>query len=183
MGANSALIFDIIINVAILLVFFRFLMQLAAVNPYNPVVMSTAKATKIVDIFGSILPTVGKGRVNLAALVLVFLLYFLKVFGSKYLNVQPTGSTVYFVLSTLLAMLQSLITILKYLLFAYIISSWIVMLTQSRSPYIEVLQELAEPMLAPFRRIMPNMGMIDLSPILAFFTLHIAEKMLEYLVF
>lgn len=30
MGANSALIFGIIINVAILLVFFRFLMQLAA---------------------------------------------------------------------------------------------------------------------------------------------------------
>jgi hypothetical protein len=40
MGANSALIFGIIINVAILLVFFRFLMQLAAVNFYNPVVIS-----------------------------------------------------------------------------------------------------------------------------------------------
>ena len=53
------------------------------------------------------------------------------------------------------------------------------MFTQSRSPYIEVLQELAEPMLAPFRKIMPNMGMIDLSPILAFFTLYIAEMMLK----
>ncbi len=71
MGANSALIFGIIINVAILLVFFRFLVQLAAVNPYNPVVMSTVKATKIVDVFGRILPTLGKGRVNLAALVLI----------------------------------------------------------------------------------------------------------------
>ncbi|NHC03576.1 YggT family protein [Acinetobacter sp. 187] len=179
MGASAALFFDIIINVAILLVFFRFLMQLAGVSPYNPVVMSTVKATKIVDVFGSILPTVGKGRVNLAALVLAVLLYFLKVFGFKYLNAQPTGSTVYFVVSTLLAMLQSLVTILKYLLFGYIISSWIVMFTQSRSPYIEVLQELAEPMLAPFRKIMPNMGMIDLSPILAFFTLYIAEMMLK----
>lgn len=46
MGANSALIFGIIINVAILLVFFRFLMQLAGVNAYNPVVLSTVKATK-----------------------------------------------------------------------------------------------------------------------------------------
>lgn len=182
MGANSALFFDIIINVAILLVFFRFLMQLAGVNQYNPVVMSTIKATKVVDIFGSILPTIAKGRVNLAALVLVTLLYFLKVFGYKYLNAQPTGSTIYFVISTLLAMLQSLITILKYMLFGYIISSWIVMLTQTRSPYIEVLQELAEPMLTPFRKIMPNMGMIDLSPILAFFTLYIAEIMLKSIV-
>ena len=47
MGANSALIFGIIINVAILLVFFRFLMQLGGINAYNPVVMSTVKATKI----------------------------------------------------------------------------------------------------------------------------------------
>ena len=81
MGASSALIFGIIINVAILLVFFRFLMQLAAVNPYNPVVMSTAKATKIVDIFGRIFPTLGKGRVNTAALAVVVVLYLLKIFG------------------------------------------------------------------------------------------------------
>ncbi len=60
MGANSALIFGIIINVAILLVFFRFLMQLAAVNAYNPVVMSTVKATKIVDVFGRYSSHLGK---------------------------------------------------------------------------------------------------------------------------
>mgnify|MGYP003599681597 FL=1 len=182
MGASSALIFDIIINVAILLVFFRFLMQLAAVSPYNPVVLSTMKATKVVDIFGRILPTVGNGRVNLAALVLVILMYFLKMFGLKYLNMQPTGDVIYFVVSSLLSMLQALISILKYLLFAYIICSWIVMFSQSRSPYIEVIQELAEPMLAPFRKVMPNMGMIDLSPILAFFTLYIAEMMLRAIV-
>ncbi|WP_147695973.1 YggT family protein, partial [Vogesella mureinivorans] len=57
---------------------------------------------------------------------------------------------------------------------------WVVMFTQSRSPYIEVIQELAEPLLAPFRRIMPNMGMIDLSPILAILALIIAEKVMEY---
>ena len=182
MGASSALIFDIIINVAILLVFFRFLMQLAAVSPYNPVVLSTMKATKVVDIFGRILPTVGNGRVNLAELVLVILMYFLKMFGLKYLNMQPTGDVIYFVVSSLLSMLQALISILKYLLFAYIICSWIVMFSQSRSPYIEVIQELAEPMLAPFRKVMPNMGMIDLSPILAFFTLYIAEMMLRAIV-
>ena len=182
MGATSALFFDIIINVAILLVFFRFLMQLAGVNAYNPVVQSTAKATKIVDVFGSILPTIAGGRVNLAALVLTVLLYFLKVFGFKYLNVQPTGGAGYFIISTVLAMLHSLVSILKYLLFAYIICSWIQMFSQTRSPYIDVIQELAEPMLAPFRKIMPNMGMIDLSPILAFFTLYIAEMMLRSIV-
>ena len=182
MGANSALIFEIIINIAILLVFFRFLMQLAGVNVYNPVVMSTHKATKVVDAFGRIFPTVAQGRVNLAALILVILLYFLKVFGMKHLGAQPMGGPIYFVISTFLMMMHALISILKYLLFAYIICSWILMFSQTRSPYIDVIQELAEPMLAPFRKIMPNMGMIDLSPILAFFTLYIAEMMLRSIV-
>ena len=50
------------------------------------------------------------------------------------------------------------------------------MFTQSRSPYIEVIQELAEPLLTPFRRCYRNMGMIDLSPILAFLALYVLRS-------
>ena len=179
MGANSALIFGIIINVAILLVFFRFLMQLAAVSPYNPVVLSTIKATKIVDVFGRIFPTVGKGRVNSAALALLVVLYLLKIFGVMYLNGAMPNSPIHLVILTFVTMIQDLIRFCRYLIFASIILSWVVMFTQSRSPYIEVIQELAEPLLAPFRRLMPNMGMIDLSPILAFLALMIAEMLMN----
>ena len=175
MGANSALIFGIIINVAILLVFFRFLMQLAAVSPYNPVVLSTVKATKIVDVFSRIFPTVANGRVNLAALALVVLLYLLKIFGVMYLNDGMLNSPIHLVILTFVTMIQDLIRFCRYLIFATIILSWVVMFTQSRSPYIEVIQELAEPLLAPFRRILPNMGMIDLSPIVAFLALFVIE--------
>ncbi|MDY6461155.1 YggT family protein [Acinetobacter faecalis] len=175
MGANSALIFGIIINVAILLVFFRFLMQLAAVSPYNPVVLSTVKATKIVDVFSRIFPTVANGRVNLAALALVVLLYLLKIFGVMYLSGVMPNSPIHLVILTFVTMIQDLIRFCRYLIFATIILSWVVMFTQSRSPYIEVIQELAEPLLAPFRRILPNMGMIDLSPIVAFLALFVIE--------
>ena len=175
MGANSALIFNVIINVAILLVFFRFLMQLAAVSPYNPVVLSTMKATKVVDIFGRILPTISKGRVNLAALVLVIVLYLLKIFGVMYLSGAMPNSPIHLLILTFVSMIQDLIRFCRYLIFATIILSWVVMFTQSRSPYIEVVQELAEPLLAPFRRILPNMGMIDLSPIIAFLALYVIE--------
>lgn len=179
MGASSALIFGVLINVAILLVFFRFLMQLAAVSPYNPVVLSTVKATKIVDIFGRIFPTVAKGRFNLAALVLLIILYLLKIFGVMYLSGSMPNSPVHLVILTFVTMIQDLIRFCRYLIFATIILSWVVMFTQSRSPYIEVIQDLAEPLLAPFRRLLPNMGMIDLSPILAFLALYIAEILMN----
>ena len=179
MGANSALIFGVLINVAILLIFFRFLMQLAAVSPYNPVVLSTVKATKIVDLFSRIFPTLGKGRINLAALILLIILYLLKIFGLMYLSGQIPHSVAYLLVTTFVMMIQDLIRFCRYLIFATIILSWVVMFTQSRSPYIEVIQELAEPLLAPFRRLLPNMGMIDLSPIFAFLALYIAEILMN----
>ncbi|WP_445116429.1 YggT family protein [Acinetobacter sp. WZC-1] len=179
MGASPADIYGIVLNVAILLVFFRFLMQLAMVSPYNPVVLSTVKATRIVDIFSRIFPALGKGRVNTAALVLVVVLYLLKIFGTMYLQGAIPNSPVHLIILTFVTMIQDLIRFCRYLIFATIILSWVVMFTQSRSPYIEVIQELAEPLLAPFRRIMPNMGMIDLSPILAFLALWIAEILMN----
>lgn len=179
MGANSALIFGVLINVAILLVFFRFLMQLAAVTPYNPVVLATVKATKIVDIFSRIFPTVGKGRVNLAAMILLVVLYLLKIFGVMYLSGAMPNGPIHLLILTFVTIIQDVIRFCRYLIFATIILSWVVMFTQSRSPYIEVIQELAEPLLAPFRRLLPNMGMIDISPILAFLALYIAEILMN----
>ena len=176
---GSAQIFGIIINVAILLVFFRFLMQLAAVSPYNPVVLATAKATKIVDIFSRIFPTLAKGRVNTAALVLVVILYLLKMFGLMHLSGVAVNSPFHLIIMTFVTMIQDLIRFCRYLIFASIILSWVVMFSQSRSPYIEVVQELAEPLLAPFRRILPNMGMIDLSPIFAILALLVAETIMK----
>ena len=171
--------FGILINVAILLIFFRFLMQLAAVSPYNPVVLATFKATKVVDVFARILPTLGKGRVSLAALVLLVLLYLLKVFGAMYLSGGMPHSALYLVMSTFVEMVLGLLNFCRYLIFASIILSWVVMFTQSRSPYIEVVQELAEPLLAPFRRILPNMGMIDLSPIVALLAIFVAITLMD----
>ena len=91
---------------------------------------------------------------------------------------MPNGP-IHLLILTFVTMMQDLIRFCRYLIFATIILSWVVMFTQSRSPYIEVVQELAEPLLAPFRRIIPNMGMIDLSPILAILALIVIEMIMN----
>ena len=40
-----------------------------------------------------------------------------------------------------------------------------------RSPLIQALNQITEPILDPIRRIMPRLGMIDLSPMIAIFLL------------
>jgi YggT family protein len=179
------IIFHVVINVAILLVFLRFLMQLAAINMFNPVVASTIKATKVIDILNRTLPVIAKGRVNLAALILLIILYLLKVWGLSHLQVGLDIFDVHYknlaasvdglLLGTLMAITDGVVTFCRYLIFAAIIMSWVVMFTQSRGPYTEAIQDLAEPLFAPFRRIVPNMGMMDLSPLFAILTLLIID--------
>jgi YggT family protein len=67
-------------------------------------------------------------------------------------------------------------TILKLALVVRVISSWLPI-----SPYsgwIRWSYALSEPILAPLRRVVPNFGGLDLTPILAYFLLNIIEPLL-----
>jgi len=176
-----ALLLNVLLNVLILLVFLRFLMQLAGINFFNPVVQSTVKATQFVDVLNRSLPKPAKGRINLAAIILLILLYLVKVsvlsnmaggitiFDAHYKNLATGADSL--LLGTLMAVTDGVLTFCRYLIFAAIIMSWVTLFTQKSGPFTEAIQELAEPLFAPFRKIMPNMGMIDLSPLLAILAL------------
>lgn len=42
----------------------------------------------------------------------------------------------------------------------------------ARNPLIQVLDAITEPIMEPIRRIMPRLGMIDLSPLIAILLLN-----------
>jgi YggT family protein len=67
-------------------------------------------------------------------------------------------------------------TILKIALLVRVISSWLPV-----SPYsvwVRWSYVLSEPILAPMRRIVPNLGGLDVTPILAYFLLGLTESLL-----
>ncbi|WP_235857671.1 YggT family protein [Paenibacillus albiflavus] len=62
-----------------------------------------------------------------------------------------------------------LLDIYNYLIIAYVLMSWV---PNARDSYIgELLGKLVEPYLSIFRKIIPPLGMIDISPIVAFVAL------------
>ena len=63
-----------------------------------------------------------------------------------------------------------LYTIYRYMLIIYVLMSW---LPSVRESFVgEMLGKLVEPYLKPFRRFIPPIGgMLDISPIVAFFSL------------
>ena len=167
-------LFDMVISVAMLLIFIRFMLQFAGLDRSNPYAMPAYKATQVVDVFGRIFPTVADGRISLAAIVLMFLLRLIDISGSAALAGQGVSPIELFFYGSLTLILDFL-SMCRYLIIASIIISWIVIFTQKMHPILGIIMQLAEPILAPFRRILPNLGMLDLSPIIAFFVIFLVE--------
>ena len=70
--------------------------------------------------------------------------------------------------------------ILRIALIVRVISSWLPI--SPHSPWIRWSFRLTDPILAPLRQVVPNLGMIDITPIIAFFLLNFLEAGLMRLV-
>lgn len=76
-------------------------------------------------------------------------------------------------MTQLLLLISGAITIYSYVLIIYILMSWFPGARESQFGYF--IGRLCEPYLEQFRKIIPPLGMIDISPIVAIFTLHLAR--------
>jgi YggT family protein len=76
-----------------------------------------------------------------------------------------------------LAMLvHGVCTLLYWLLFARILISWFPV--DPFSGPVQFLIQVTDPILAPLRRLPLHIGMLDLSPLVAFFMLFVTDKIL-----
>ncbi|MBP2279480.1 YggT family protein [Psychrobacter sp. PL15] len=167
-------IFDLVTTFAMLLVFIRFMLQFADMDASDPMIRPAYKATHIVDVFGRIFPTVAQGRISIAAIVLMLLIRLIDISGKAALTQQGIAPVPLFFTGSVSLVLDFL-RMCRYLVIGSIIVSWIVVFTNSSHPVIGIIMRLAEPILAPFRRITPNLGMLDLSPMVAFFAFYLLE--------
>ena len=70
--------------------------------------------------------------------------------------------------------ISNLIQIYSWALIIYILMSWF---PNARETSIgQFLARICEPYLEPFRRFVPSIGMIDISPIVAFIVLNLAQS-------
>jgi len=80
----------------------------------------------------------------------------------------------------LVAQLISLVAnILTILVFVWVIASWIL---APYHPVRETLDRIVEPLLAPIRRLMPQTGPMDFSPMILIILIFLLEQVLYRLV-
>jgi YggT family protein len=72
------------------------------------------------------------------------------------------------------SLLQQLIQVYSWALIIYILMSWF---PNARESSIgQFLAKICEPYLEPFRKIIPPLGMMDISPIVGFLVLNFASS-------
>lgn len=81
----------------------------------------------------------------------------------------------------LVYILSMLISIYRWVLIIYIFMSWVPNIQNSNVG--RFFARICEPYLDPFRKIIPPIGMIDLSPLAALFVLYFAQIGIQSLAF
>jgi len=72
------------------------------------------------------------------------------------------------------------ISIFVALIFIRVILSWVT--SDFEHPAAKFIFEVTEPILAPIRKILPQAGMLDFSPLVAMIALEVLGQVLHYLI-
>ena len=162
---TSAIVFIVnaVTSLYLLVLLLRFWMPLLQADFRNPLAQGILRLTSpLVVPVRRIVPPLG--RLDTATVLVAFVIQTVTVF----LLLIIVGQTAGFVpiAATAVVKLAALsINLFVYAIFIRVILSWVAQ--GGYNPATAIITTLTEPVLRPFRRLLPAMGGFDLSPILA----------------
>lgn len=169
----AALIINTIGGIFLLAVMLRFLLQVARADFYNPISQALVRITNpLVKPLRRLIP--GFMGIDIASLVLAVLVKLVMIVTLFVIQTGGVGFDVgKILLVSLLSCLVSILNIYFVAMLATIIISWVA--AGSYHPAVVLTHQIAEPVMAPFRRLLPAMGGIDFSPMLAFLAINVVK--------
>lgn len=173
-----AYLIQTLLTLALLAVVLRLLLQLVRADFYNPVSQFLARLTNpLVLPLRRVVPSVG--GLDLSSLLLALVLQLAAIIALLALNGVGLPNIGLLLVWSVLGVVGLVVNIYFFALLAMIILSWIA--PASRHPALLLLFQLTEPVMAPFRRMLPNMGGLDFSPILVFILINIIQIALRHM--
>ena len=168
-GSALAQIFNTIAGLYLLLVVARFLLQLAKADFYNPISQAVFRATDpVVRVLRSFIP--GYKGVDFSSLILAFIVQFIAISVTILLYGGDIPSVGFIITWSFIGVLNFIILFYYYALIASIVMSFVMMFSGNMNPHpiLLLVWQITEPIMAPFRKIIPPMGGLDFSPIFIF---------------
>jgi len=168
-GSALAQIFNTIAGLYLLFVVARFLLQLAKADFYNPISQAVFKATDpVVRVLRSFIP--GYRGVDFSSLILAFIVQFIAISVTILLYGGAIPSVGFIITWSFIGVLNFIILFYYYALIASIVMSFVMMFSGNMNPHpiLLLVWQITEPIMAPFRKVIPPMGGLDFSPIFIF---------------
>mgnify|MGYP001761045980 FL=1 len=163
----------------LLIVLLRFILQLVRADFYNPLSQFTVKATQpLLKPLRRIIP--GFGGLDLASLALAILVQLvLMVLVILIAGANPAAVGLQLLVWAIIAVTSLFLKIFFFAMIISVILSWVA--PGSYNPGAQLVNQICEPLLAPFRRLLPNLGGLDISPIFAFIALNLLDLSLIHI--
>ncbi|WP_122569596.1 YggT family protein [Pseudomonas viridiflava] len=175
-GLNTAAIYVLqtLGSLYLTLILLRFVLQLVRANFYNPLSQFIVKATQpLLKPLRRIIPSIF--GLDMSSLVLAIIVQMILMALTLLLTAGTAGDPLLLLLWSIISVTALFLKIFFFALIISVILSWVA--PGSNNPGAELVNQICEPALAPFRRIVPNLGGLDISPILAFLVLKLLDML------
>lgn len=171
---------DTLFSIFIALIMVRMLLGMARADFYNPISQFLVTATNpLLKPLRAILPSIGK--FDTAAIVLMLVLTVLQYFllmGLAGGSVNPVA----LIPVAIIKLLELLINVYIFALIIQAVISWVNPGAHAtQNPMIGLLNSLTAPVVNPVRRMLPPIGMIDLSPMVVIIGLYVVKIVIQSL--
>ncbi|MCE8035858.1 YggT family protein [Billgrantia tianxiuensis] len=173
LGNAGLLLVNTLINIYLFLMMLRFLLQASRADYYNPISQSVVKITQpVVRPFQGFLGPV-LGRFDLATLAAAFVLKAVSIVAILQIAGFGMPPVTQVAIGAVAAIANAILKIYFFALIVMIILSWVA--PNASHPGALLIMQLVEPIMAPVRRVIPPLGMIDLSPIVVFIAISLID--------
>jgi len=168
-----AFLVDTLFSLYIMAVMLRFLLQWSRADFYNPLVQFLVRITQpALQPLRRLIPS--WGGVDIAAIVLMVVLQMIAI--SLLMTIAGVTPRIdYLLLRTPAELISLLLNVYLIAIVVRAILSWVS--PTDYNPATTVLLSLTEPVIRPFRAILPDMGWIDLSPLAAILALQVVKML------
>lgn len=158
-----AFLIETVIHLYLVVLLLRILLEAAQADFYNPIVQLLVRLTDpLLRPLGKLIPNLG--RLNLSAVVLLYVIQLIGLVILMLISGRAPDPLLLAVLA-LMRLVRMVLVLYMILILVGVILSWVG--HGVRHPIVPLIFQLTEPVLAPIRRVLPNLGGLDLSPLVA----------------
>lgn len=175
-GLNTAAVYILqtIGSFYLLIVLLRFILQLVRADFYNPLSQFIVRATHpLLKPLRKVIPSLA--GLDLASLALAILVQLVLMALTLMLLGYGLDNPVQLLVWSIIGVTALFLKVFFFALIISVILSWVAQ--GSQNPTVALVNQICEPLLAPIRRILPNLGGLDLSPIAAFLILNLIDML------